>query len=98
MYIDGHNCWGAKCKTVCQDCLIGDYELGWRNWHEISSWFGYEYDLTSEDTEIEIKSGQKFIVTDDQLICYKKITIEGILLIDPTKGDKNKIKFCAQII
>jgi hypothetical protein len=54
--------------------------------------------MTSEDTEIEIKAGQKFIVTDDQLLCYKRIIVNGILLIDPTKGDKTDIVFCAQVI
>ena len=62
------------------------------NWPEFSGVF------PTENDEIEIKQGQKFIVTADQLVCYKKITVFGILLIDPTKGENENITFCAQIM
>jgi len=55
--------------------LIGDYELGWRDWFDPGNWPDYQGKLPTENDEIEIKEGQKFIVNADQLVCYKKITV-----------------------
>lgn len=65
--ITGQNCFGTKCKQVCMDCLVGEYELGWRDWFDPINW--PEGKLPVDDDEIEIKPGQKFIVKADQLVC-----------------------------
>jgi hypothetical protein len=40
------------------------------------------------------------IITDDVTNCVKKLTITGILLIDPTKSGttKKSINICAQVV